>query len=149
MEEAILKLKDNVEPNKIFRFRGGTKVFQGNVYDSNFTISRIILYKNSFLPQIKGSINTDTDSTTIGIKMYLHPFVIVFMILWFLVVTVGCFASAIAFVNSLNQGNAFRPEVLIPFGMLAFGICLCTVPFWIEVKKARNELDRIFNSNSE
>lgn len=148
-EEAISKLKENVEPNKIFRMGGGEKVFQGNVYSHNFEISRIISYRNSFLPQIKGNIKPNNNSIIIDIKMHLHPFVIVFLFIWFVGVILGCIVTATVLIYSLIQGSALSPGLIIPFAMLAFGIGLSTIPFWSEVKKAKSELNKIFNNHSE
>lgn len=55
-EQFVSKLQDNTESQKMFRFSGGSKLFQGNVYGNGFKIWRIISYRNSFLPQIKGEI---------------------------------------------------------------------------------------------
>ncbi|EMN27926.1 hypothetical protein LEP1GSC083_2830 [Leptospira interrogans serovar Pyrogenes str. L0374] len=43
----------------------------------------------------------------------------------------------------MSNLSDFPQELLISLGMLAFGIGLFTIPFWIEVKKAKQELEKI------
>ncbi|MFQ3856836.1 hypothetical protein [Leptospira kirschneri] len=138
VEEAISKLKANTEPNELFG--SGTKIFHGNIYNDTFDICRIISYQNSFLPKIKGNIRSEANSIIIDIKMHLHPFVIVFMFIWFSGLLLEFIVSTIALMNNLSD---FLRELLIFFGMLTFSIGLCTIPFWIEVKKAKQELEKI------
>jgi len=151
VKEATVKLKDNIEQGKLFRFRfgGGTKIFQGEFYNNDFKISRIISYHNSFLPQIKGKIRSEGNTIIIDVKMLLHPFVIIFMCIWFSGVILGCAVSVLPFINNIIQGSTIPPGFFIPFVMLIFGIGLCTIPFSIEAKIAKNELAKIFNVYTE
>ncbi|WP_000691820.1 hypothetical protein [Leptospira interrogans] len=138
VEEAISKLKANTEPNKLFG--SGTKIFHGNINNDTFDICRIISYRNSFLPKIKGNIRSEANSIIIDIKMHLHPSVIVFMFIWFSGALLEFIVSTITLMSNLSD---FLQELLISLGMLAFGIGLFTIPFWIEVKKAKQELEKI------
>ena len=75
-------LKRAVEPQKTFRVSsifGSDKYkdYEGEVDENGaFQMSRIINYRNSFLPVIKGTIEQDTNGATITVEMRLHYFVI-------------------------------------------------------------------------
>jgi hypothetical protein len=83
-EEVRQRLAEVVEPRRGFRsFSRNHKAYQGEFRDYQFEVTRIIHYRNSFLPVIKGEIRQDLGGSVIDIKMYPHIFVIIFMILWF------------------------------------------------------------------
>lgn len=70
---------------------------------------------------------------------------IVFMFVWFSIVLVAAVATTVGFYRDLEQGSPSELQMLtVPYGKLLFGILLCAVPFWLEVKRAKYELDRIF-----
>lgn len=82
----LQRLEDSIEPERAFRFglfqRRETKPYQGKVVGNSFNISRIISYRNSFLPRISGSIETTFSGSLIRVKMRPHVAVIVFMCIW-------------------------------------------------------------------
>lgn len=143
-EEVRRRLVANVEIrsallNSLRWSSSHSKPYEGKFDGNTFKVSRIINYKNSFIPVIEGRISTFLNTTEIHIKMRLHTFVKVFTIIWLSGVSVGCIAAASATVEELNKNK--RPESLpfmfIPFLMLAFGGVLFTVPFKIESKRSR------------
>ena len=53
------RIGQNIEPKKTLRLgfkNKNTKLYEGYLNGNNFEINRIISYRNSFLPQIKGEI---------------------------------------------------------------------------------------------
>ncbi|WP_210411434.1 hypothetical protein [Oceanispirochaeta crateris] len=136
MEDVVSKLNDYTEPLKLFKIGVGNKVFHGQVHQDHFKIYRQISYRNSFLPQIKGRMTQKENKTIIDVSMKLHPFVIAFMTLWFS----GLISACMSFFLS-----PWKPFFFVPIIMLIFGILLCTLPFWYEVKKSKNELFKIFS----
>jgi hypothetical protein len=82
--EVVLRRLDNVsEPKRYFRFFGSrTRPYEGRREDSHFQISRIIGYRNSFLPMINGDVQSEINGCSIDITMHPHIFVGVFMIVW-------------------------------------------------------------------
>jgi len=52
------------------------------MHDNTFQINRVIRYRNSFLPQIKGYFIDKNSHREIHIKMKLQSFVIVSLIFW-------------------------------------------------------------------
>src|SRR5688572_24540789 len=83
--EVVSKIQENVSPRSrnIFQWKSDrTRPYQGLLDNNEFRISRIIRYRNSFLPIIKGEILKSLDGTRIHLKMRMHFFVYVFMFVW-------------------------------------------------------------------
>ena len=141
IKEQMMKY---VEPKKMFRFfRGGSKYFEGDVSDSGFKLTRIISYRNSFLPIIKGSFEERASGLKVDVSMSMHPFVIAFMLFWFGGVGIGFITMLFSFIKSPTN---FHPASLIPAGMLLFGWVLVSVGFWPEARKAKEKLNEILNN---
>lgn len=121
------------------------KPYEGSINGNSFSITRIIGYRNSFLPRINGVIEKDFNGSKINVKMRLHVFVIVFMCIWFGGVGVGCLAVLTPLFNS----DTFEPMKLIPFGMLLFGYALVTGGFKYESIKSRKYLAQLFEAEIE
>lgn len=134
-----------VEPKKYWRFFGGEKYFEGMITDNGFKVSRNISYRNSFLPMIYGTIKEGINGSTLTIKMSLHPFVLVFMIVWMSFAAIGAFESFLI----MSSPKDFHPSLLIPFEMLLFGWGLVSVGFWPEASKSKKQIYKIFNTSSE
>lgn len=117
-EETISNLMKNIEPETTFRFqnKSDTKDFEGRLNGNEFEIKRIISYRNSFLPIIRGKIETFGTGTQITINMRLHVAVMIFMAVWF--GFVGLF-----FIASLSSAG-ISETLLYPLGMLIFGYAL-------------------------
>ena len=75
------KLLTHVEDSNTRRSSQDRAVFQGEVTENEFKISRIISSKNVFLPIICGRFDDITQETVIRIKMELDPFGIRFFYL--------------------------------------------------------------------
>lgn len=54
-----------VEPRKRFRFGRGRCPFEGELGIDSFTLTRIISYRNSFIPSIRGRIITTSSGSTV------------------------------------------------------------------------------------
>jgi hypothetical protein len=144
--EIIDRLSNFVEPKKTFRFgmlgNEATKPYEGRINDLTFDITRIITYKNSFLPRINGVIHHEYNGTTITVKMRLHSFVVVFIFIWCGGVGLGC----IAVLKTLLADNKFHPASIIPFGMLIFLYALTMAAFKYESKKSKKDLQTLFDA---
>lgn len=146
-EEAIGRLKENIEPIKVFRWRGpfgntDHKPYEGKIEQNTFRIKRIIGYRNSFLPRIKGQIEQDYQGTKISVKMRLHPFVFVFLIAWLSVVGSVFMAS----LSEVIQGKALGLGFFIPLLMLFVGFFIIPIGFNPEKKKAIKDLAQYFEA---
>lgn len=76
-EEVLELLLDNTYTEGILKLkaRKSGKFFLGKVKDGKFQISRIINYRNSFLPIFKGTVTDSENGTVIYVNIGLHPFV--------------------------------------------------------------------------
>jgi len=123
------------------------KPYEGSVNGNSFSITRIIVYRNSFLPRINGIIEKDFNGNKINVKMRLHVFVIVFMFIWFGGIGIGCLAVLATGFKFGSQN--FEPMSLIPFGMLIFGYALVTGGFKYESIKSKKYLAQLFEAEIE
>lgn len=143
VEEITKRLADNIEPKNNFRFTGlnksTNKPYEGQIERDRFTITRIINYRNSFLPVITGQISTFLGKTQINVKMRPTTYVLIFMSIWLGTVGLIClgilFFGIFQFRQVLQDG--FSPMMLIPFGMFLFGCLLTTLAFKAESKKSK------------
>lgn len=146
--EVIKRISDNVEPRNNISMMGmrpsnGTrKPYAGMVKGHNFEISRVIDYKNSFLPVIKGEVASFLGKTEVKIKMSPHIGVLLFCAFWMFMVLVGCIGVSFVMIH-----DGFEPMLLIPFGMAVFGSLLFTVPYKIEAKKSRHFLAELLEED--
>ena len=141
-DEARKRLNDAIEPKRFRRWsEANHKPYQGNVEGSYFEISRIIHYRNSFLPIIKGEIQPEMSGSSIHITMRPHGFVIAFMIFWLGGVGFFFFAMLVSFISSTTQSNiGDASSLLIPGGMFAFGYALLFGGFKFESIKSKEFL---------
>lgn len=145
------RIEATIEPRNTSVFkafsRNSTKPYEGEYVGNRFNISRIIDYRNSFLPNISGHIIPDAGQTKIAVTMQLSPFVLVFMAAWLGIVGLVC--VGILTTGTLPHGKGtfreFADPVLIPFGMFIFGCLLTIIPFKIESKKSKRFLARLFD----
>ena len=117
--------------------------FSGRVAGSQFTISRVIDYRNSMLPRISGEVFAGPmGGSRLRLRHQLHPFVLAFGAMW-----LGIVGSVVGGMGLTLVQGAFRTvgegsvwPSLIPVGMLVVGLLLFTVPFWAEVLQSRPRL---------
>jgi len=142
-------LNDNLEAKTFkwnpYRRKKGHKTFEGEIIGNTFKATRIINYRNSLVPTIKGKIESDYAGTKINIKMSLHLVVYIFLSFWFGIVMLAAAASVYSFMNS----ESFEPMILIPFGMLIFGYLLTILAFNFEKNKAKEMLENLFEAEIE
>ena len=134
-EECIALLNSEIEPNK---WSGSHKIFQGVVSAAGFKMTRIIHYRNSFLPTIYGSFRSSFPGTVVVIKMKMSPLITAFMCFWFGFVG---FALIVSIIGS-KPGMA-----LVPLCMLLFGWALENGGFWFEVKRVKLVLKNLLSAN--
>lgn len=149
-EEVKRRLTDNIEPKKSVRLsvynRGSNKPYEGQILGDTFTISRIINYRNPFLPVITGHFSTLLGKTQIKVKMRPVTFVLIFISLWLGIVGLVCLGILLIGLIQFKQvlQNGFSPMILIPFGMFLFGCLLITLAFKAESKKSKKFLQQLF-----
>ncbi|NEQ53189.1 MAG: hypothetical protein F6K11_24140 [Leptolyngbya sp. SIO3F4] len=149
-DEILKRLSEVIEPKKTIRMKGmfgnnNHKPYEGRISKNIFIINRIITYRNSFIPTIKGIIEKDNDGTKIHVKMRLHEVAMVFMFIWF----GGVGIALLIFLVSMFNDQHFEPIILIPFGMLIFGYVLVTAGFKYESIKSKKYLTQLFEAEIE
>ena len=138
-QEVYKRLSDNIEPRKMYRFftfdKQPTKPYEGEIAVHSFRISRVINYRNSFLPIINGEILSFFGQTQIQIKMKPAIFVLIFMSFWLSMTGAACVGILFNIPQMTQSG--FSPMLLIPFAMFIFGCLLSFFSFKIESKKSK------------
>ena len=151
--DVLSRVSNSIEPRKNFQFSffsvARSKPYEGKIFGSNFEINRIIYYRNSFLPVIRGTIYTYLDRTEIKITMRPTVFVIVFMSFWLGTVGLVCVAMIIVALTQLEK--IFQGGVslfaFIPIGMFIVGAAMIVVGFKTESKKAEQFLTELFEAS--
>ena len=143
--ELRLRISQNIEKKKTYRIgylTKHTKPYEGYLHGNNFEINRIINYRNSFLPQVKGKIIESNEGTLIYVKMRMHILVYIFLVIW-------CTGVGYAFISILTVSiiaHKFEPVVFIPLGMLILGFILPTGAFKFESNRTKKDLEKILIS---
>ena len=132
--EIKKKLGEHIDERRIFNSVRSDRQYEGEIYDNGFKVSRIIAYRNSFLPILHGSFRPSGTGTDIIIKMKLHKFVSVFMIIWILGFGLGAVSTAIG-----EHSN------YIPLILLVIFVSIIPFAFHWERQKAKDYFNGIFN----
>lgn len=142
-ETVVNRMTEACAPHQLIRRKfwrtSSTKTFEGAVTGTSFQMQRVIFYKNSFLPRLEGEVLPDSTGTIIRVSARLPLFIHVFMIIWLAGVAFATLFTLPAFFI----GGMKHFPLLIPPGMLVFGIGLSVGAFQYENKKAKEELCRI------
>jgi hypothetical protein len=141
--EALARLQTAIEPVRWFRWSRPQRLFEGVLDGYRFEMHRIIRYRNSFLPRICGTIQESGNGARITGTMRLHVGTLAFMILWLGFVGLVCILSVI---QSIAHGR-IESMMLIPLGMLAFGIALPPAGFIPEAHKALRLLTELVDGS--
>lgn len=141
-QEVITRLSGFVEPKKFGLGRNYLKEYEGSIHNNNFEISRVIQYRNSFLPQINGRIQKGNDGVKIEVALSLHAFVLFFLIVW-------CSFALIFFIGVSIRAireKEISVELFLPLGMLLFVYVLTMAGFKSESKQSKEFLRRSFEA---
>ncbi len=112
------------------RITGHGRGFEGEVTSERFRFSRIIGYRNSFLPVVRGHIRPDTGGSRVDVTMTIHPAVMLFLVFW----GVGFGAGAVAALVATLQGGTTGDLVVVAVVPIAYVVI--TLAFGIEALKA-------------
>jgi hypothetical protein len=139
-QEVLKRLNNVIEPKRYLRLFGTReKPYEGKAEGEHFEVSRIIGYRNSFLPMINGDIQTDINGCTIYISMRPHILVIAFMVFWLGSVGIGFLGSLISFIPLFGQNSTTHSSLILPLGgMFAFGYGILLGCFKFESIKSKD-----------
>ena len=101
----------------------------GRVTARGFWVFLRIRYRNSFQTQASGRFRPESGRTRVDVRFGMTLVTKLFMGVW--LTGVGCGAIAILIARASGAPGAQGPWVLIPFGMLAFGIGLVVFGRWL------------------
>ncbi len=118
------------------------KLYTGDVYGHKFSLERIISYRNSFLPKIKGVITRGFDGVEVEITMRPSWFVIVFIIFWMGFLGVGLVVSLMSTEISADLPRWF------PLLMMALGYLLTLGGFKYESSQSKAHFRKLFEASS-
>jgi hypothetical protein len=132
--QVVERLKSEVDTSrpswvqKVSRMFSGDshKFFQGTIDGSSFKISRIINYRNSFLPVIIGRI----EGSKVEITLRTAIFVNIFMMVW-----LGLTGSTFLCLSKHYTTSSWPSGLMFLFGLLLWLIC-----FRIEAEIAKKKL---------
>lgn len=138
LQAVIARLEAQVEPPKALRwsFNRHHAPYEGSISESGFTMHRIPEGRNSFIPQIKGRFETPVGGTVVHITMELHPSVVSFLVMWFLLFYSGALAICLS-------GSVAAIEALHILGLPLFVLFVFWISFWFEVERSHNDLLKI------
>jgi hypothetical protein len=137
------RLKAQVEDRRIrFGFSRSHAPYEGTVSETGFKISRIIHYRNSFLPVIRGHFETQLDGTTaIQIQMGLHPLVMTFLGFW-------CLFWFGTIIPIVLVGAIPVKGALLFIGLPLIVLVVFWWAFWWEADRGRRDLIKIFGGET-
>ena len=113
------------------------KLFIGHIEKNNFDINRIINYRNSFLPFIRGKIISTAQGSEVSIQMSMHLLIVILISFWI----IGSVCSALAYYYS-NLDFKMSMEVIFPALFPLLGLLLVLLGFVPEVIIAKRLLSK-------
>jgi hypothetical protein len=145
--EVQQRLENEVSPGdgRLFKFGSfsspsGT-YFEGFAVNGMFEVKHSISYRNSFLPQIKGTTEAYLNGSRVHVKMKMLAFVTVFMCFWMSFVTL----AAVVVLSTAISKKQFNAVALMPFVMFLFGYALTMGGFKYESRSAKYKLLEILD----
>nr|WP_299387594.1 hypothetical protein [Allomuricauda sp.] len=144
-EEVAQILKEHTRPMQSIGLRikrsKSDKLFEGYVGKDSFQIQRVIYGKNSFRPQITGTLRETANGTQLITYFKLHLFVLLFMGMWMGILSMAVAGSLIAmfFYEVEPMG------IIFPLLMLIFGGGLVYFGFTTEKETSINKLKSILS----
>lgn len=145
-ETALNKLSDEIEHVKTFRYmlkEKPKKKYEGYIKNNTFEIKRMVMGKNSFIPQIYGKILSDeTGKTEIHIKINFHLAVLIILCIFMF------FSIAILILGKLNEDSFYELHgftmTYFPLILIAFAYFLAMIPFNLHRFSAKKDLQHLF-----
>ncbi|NJK37442.1 MAG: hypothetical protein HC835_02675 [Oscillatoriales cyanobacterium RM2_1_1] len=144
---VVRRLEAQIEAPRIrWSFSRNHPPYAGKLSENGFEVRRIIHYRNSFLPRIRGQFEASSGGTKVRIRMDLHPLIIAFLLFWcslWYSVTIPVF---LLILLNLIQGPFWQGLmfVVIPTVMLP----AIYFSFRYEADRSRRKLTNIILGNS-
>lgn len=142
------ELRTSLSQDEILKRMTVNTMYKGKARDNTFEVQRIIKYRNSFLPCIKGVVQPAHKGSQILVTMKLHKLVIAFMAVWFAMLAVFTVAF-MTMINIESTDNMHFIEYIfkyMPFIMIFMGAAICYFAFKKESKISRQDLKNILEA---
>jgi hypothetical protein len=124
--------------------------FMGEVTDAGFSIVRDIAGRNSFLPQVKGTIEPGASGSRISVSMKMHMTTTVFMAIWLFFTVGGLLDASFLYYQAWKTGKPMDAHFYIILAAMAlFGFLLMHLGFGPEAKKAETFLKQTLKAEAE
>lgn len=119
----------------------GAGNFMGEVKENRFDIVRDIPGRNSFLPNVRGIIESNIIGSRISVSMKMHASTTGFMFVWLSLTVLGLLDAGRVYYDALKAGKHMDAHFHVIIGSLAvFGFLLMHFGFRPEARKAENFL---------
>jgi len=93
-EEVLFKLKENTEKIKNkYPKKKSKKIYEGNIDNDCFLIQKIIYSRNSFSPQIKGTIIDKKNKIKIELEFELRSFTYILVLMFSIAIGISFIAT--------------------------------------------------------
>jgi hypothetical protein len=133
LAECVARLQAAIDSDRTVSFSVrrwfGSKPVIGSVSGTSLRLYKRITYRNSFQSQLTATLQPSADGTVISGTVGMHPVTIVFMILWFGLLSLLGGTVFLVTLRRMLFDEATQPSdawtgVVIPLLMFAFGIGL-------------------------
>lgn len=152
-DECVATLTKNMfirSPEAFILFEPNDVMFVGTLDGDSFKLRCVkrwaIFARKTFSPIVSGRFKSITAGTEIALKFRLHWFGIVFMSLWYLVVSAACLLFSAMYITEKDFPVVFP---LVPYGMLLFAIMRTNYVFTAGYKIVRDELLQVFKCQEQ
>ncbi|HEY9618729.1 MAG TPA: hypothetical protein V6C78_00085 [Crinalium sp.] len=130
--------------------RRDRKPFEGRLNGNSFEITRTSLYRNSFLPVIRGKFQSNGSGTDLQIRMRLHKFVGIFMSFWLGTLAFQSMTLTPIVISKVVVAKGLYAAIshpvlltsLVPVILLVGGYLICWVGFRAEAWLAKKILNQ-------
>lgn len=151
-KEVLKRICKIMEPINDYRnpdlYESDTKkLYKGDIEGNSFKISRIIDYRNSFLPVIEGTVEDAVKGSVVKVTMRLGKFVKIFMIMWYGGLGVGLPIGV--FLLFKNNFDSISFSNLVPLILALFGSSLVFMGFKSESSISKKYLAELFEAEIE
>jgi len=145
-DECLRRINAAIDRERLtlFSFSGfaGSKPILGRICGNTFRLQKRRLYRNSFAPFLYGQVRSSVSGSLIELRFRMHPFVMVFMCIWFSgVILIGGFISIHALIEIIRGGYGAKENQWLGVGifpaMLTFRVLLVAFGKWLGKSEKR------------
>jgi hypothetical protein len=150
-KDACDRISDFVGPRRNLSsngYKAYSKSYEGDVKGNKFDISRLINYRNSFIPVITGKIETNIHGTgsVVTVQMELNVLVVVFLTLLGISLSL---TGIILLLASIESDGKIAFAAIIAFSIPLVFYYFSITAFGVECDKSTSDLKELFKAEIE